>query len=146
MRSGLTTESALVKMRLSERPPTGAEDYSYLQKVWEQEKMQSFLLLLALLQLQNIVPTLEAMQKLVEFYHNKALICSSVGVFYITSPTCLHTSTSAKCHPFTESDKDLLSKVREDMLGGPSIVFTRKAVIDKTHIRKSRNAANRLLE
>ena len=49
--------------------------------------------------------------------------------------TCLHSSTSAKDSPFTHSDKDLLSKVREDMIGGPSIVFTRKAVVDETHIR-----------
>ena len=42
MGSGLTTESALVKLRLSEVPPTGAENYSNWQKVWEQEKMQSF--------------------------------------------------------------------------------------------------------
>ena len=34
-----TSESALVKKRLSEKPPAGAENYSYLQKKWEQEKM-----------------------------------------------------------------------------------------------------------
>ena len=28
-------------------------------------------------------------------------------------------------NPFTEKDKDLLDKIREDMVGGPSIVFTR---------------------
>ena len=52
---------------------------------------------------------------------------------------CLHKSTSAKFYPFTESDKDLLQKIREDMVGGPSIVFTRKAVVDKTFIRNSGN-------
>ena len=39
--SGSTRETALVKMRLSEIPPTGAENYSNLQKVWEQQKMHS---------------------------------------------------------------------------------------------------------
>ena len=53
--------------------------------------------------------------------------------------TCLHKSTSAKFNPFTETDKDLLQKIREDMVGGPSIVFTRKAVVDETFIRKSEN-------
>ena len=52
--------------------------------------------------------------------------------------TCLHKSTSAKFYPFTETDKDLLQKNREDMVGGPSIVFTRKAVVDETFIRNSR--------
>ena len=50
---------------------------------------------------------------------------------------CLHKSTSAKFYPFTETDKDVLQKIREDMVGGPSIVFTRKAVVDKTFIRIS---------
>ena len=49
----------------------------------------------------------------------------------------LHNSTDSKFYPFTESDKDLLEKIREDMVGGPSIVFTRKAVVDETFIRKS---------
>ena len=52
---------------------------------------------------------------------------------------CLYKSTSAKFHPFTETDKDLLQKIREDMVGGPSIVFTRKAVVDETFIRSSEN-------
>ena len=36
----LATESPLVKMRLSEIPATGTENYFYLEKVWEQEKME----------------------------------------------------------------------------------------------------------
>ena len=52
---------------------------------------------------------------------------------------CLHKSSTAKFYPFTESDKDLLEKIREDMVGGPSIVFTRKAVVEETLIRNSTN-------
>ena len=46
---------------------------------------------------------------------------------------------SVKFFPFTETDKELLQKIREDIVGGPSIVFTRKAVVDETFIRNSRN-------
>ena len=52
---------------------------------------------------------------------------------------CLHKSTDYKFYPFFSSDSDLLEKIREDMTGGPSIVFTRKAVANKTFIRKSIN-------
>ena len=41
-----------------------------------------------------------------------------------------------KVDPFTESDENLLEKIGEDMVGGPSIVFTREAVVDETFIRK----------
>ena len=50
---------------------------------------------------------------------------------------CLHKSTTAKFYPITETDEDLLQKIREDMVGGPSIVFKSKAVVDETFIRNS---------
>ena len=50
---------------------------------------------------------------------------------------CLHKSTDANFYPFTEGDKDVLEKIREDVVGGPSVGFTRKAVVDETFIRKS---------
>ena len=53
--------------------------------------------------------------------------------------SCLHKSTDSTFYPFTESDKDLLENIREDMVGDPSIVFTGKAVVDETFIRKSTN-------
>ena len=52
---------------------------------------------------------------------------------------CLHKSTDAKIYLFTEADNDLLEKIRDDVVGGPSIVFTRKAVVDETFIPKSTN-------
>ena len=58
---------------------------------------------------------------------------------------CLRKSTDAKFCPFTEGDKVLLAKIREDVLGGSSIVFTRKAVVDQTFIREIQTYANLFL-
>ena len=88
---------------------------------------------------EDVGPTLEAMQKMIAFYHDKGIDMLKLGC---TLPNlahiCLHKSTDAKFYPFTEGDKDLLEKFREDV-GGPSIVFTRKAVVNETFIRKSTN-------
>ena len=88
----------------------------------------------------NVVPTLEAMQKLIAFYPDKDIDMLKLGC---TLPNlaniCLHKSTDAKFYPFTEGHRDLLEKNRENVVGGPSIVFTRKAVVDETFIRKSTN-------
>ena len=88
----------------------------------------------------DVVQTLEAMQKRLAFYHKKGIDMLKLGC---TIPNlaniCLHKSTSAKFYSFTETDNDLLQRIGEDMIGGPSIVFTRKAVVDKTFIRNSRN-------
>ena len=40
--SGLTTEQAVAKLLMDRKPTTGAENYSYLQSVWENNKMQKF--------------------------------------------------------------------------------------------------------
>ena len=40
--SGLTTEQAVAKLRRDRISPTGAENYSYLQSVWENNNMQNF--------------------------------------------------------------------------------------------------------
>ena len=38
-KSGLTTEQAVIKLKLSKPPPTGIENYHYLQQIWKQEQM-----------------------------------------------------------------------------------------------------------
>ena len=88
----------------------------------------------------DVVPTLGAMQKMIDFYHDKGidmlkLSCTLPNLANI----CLHKSTNHKFYPFFEGDEDLCEKIREDMTGAPSIVFTRKAVVDQTYIRNSSN-------
>ena len=68
---------------------------------------------------------------MVKTCHNKGIEMLKFGY---TLPNldklCLHTSASAMFYPFTENGDDLLEKIREDMVGGPSKVFTRKVVVD----------------
>ena len=138
--SGLKTEEALSKMKLSKPPPSGEENYQYLLDIWNHENMCTFKDFLRWYNNKDVVPILEAMQKMLAFYYKKRIDMSKLGC---TLPnlanSCLRKSTSAKFYPFNETDKDLLQKIREDMVGGPSIVFTRKAVVDETFIRKSEN-------
>ena len=42
LKNGLTTEQAVVKLKLSKPPPTGIENYQYLQQIRKQEQMSSF--------------------------------------------------------------------------------------------------------
>ena len=140
LKSGLTTKQAVAKLKLSKSPPTGIENYQYLQQIWKQEQMSSFKDFLLWYNNKDVVPTLEAMQKTIAFYHDKNIDMLKLGC---TLPNmaniCLHKSTDAKFYTFTEVDKELFKKIREDVVGGPSIVSTRKAVVDETFIRKSEN-------
>ena len=80
------------------------------------------------------------MQKMITFCNNKNIEMLKLGC---TLPNVanisLHKTTDAKFYLFTEGDKDLLQKIREDTVDGPNIVLMRKAVVDKTFIRKSTN-------
>ena len=140
LNTGITEEQGLKKLGLKTKPATGLENSNYLKSIWEQEKMTTFRDFLRWYNNKDVVPTLDAMQKMIEFYHDKGIDMLKLGC---TLPNlaniCLHKSTDYKFYPFFSSDSDLLEKIREDMTGGPSIVFTKKAVVNETFIRKSKN-------
>ena len=70
LKKGLTTEQAIGKLKLSKPPPTGVENYQYLQQIWKQEKMTSFKNFLRWYNTKDDVPTLEAKQKMIACYHD----------------------------------------------------------------------------
>ena len=144
--SGLTTEQAVAKLRMDGIPPTGAENYSCLQSVWKNNNMQFILDFLKWYNNKDVVPPLEAMQKLIDFYQNRGIDMLKLGcILPNLANICWHKSTDSKFYLFTESDKDLLEKIRDDMVGGPSIDFTRKAVLDETFKRKSSNSCKSIV-
>ena len=137
---GLQTEEALSEMKLFKPPPSGGKNYHNLLVLWNHENMCTFKDFLRWYNIEDVVPTLGALQKMLAVYHKKGIDMFRLGCTLPNlSNICLHKSTSAKFHPFTETDKDLLQKLREDMLGRASIVFTRKAIVDETFIRNSGN-------
>ena len=138
--SGLTTEKAVVELKLKKPPPTGIETYQYLQQLWKQEQMRSFKEFLRWCSNKDVVPILEAIQKTIAFYHDKDIDLLKLGcILSNMANICLHKFTDAKFYPFTEGHKNPLKKSREDVVGAPSIVFTRKAIVDETFIRKFAN-------
>ena len=139
-RCELKTEEALSEMRLSKPPPSREDNYQYLPDILNHENMFTFKDFLCWYNNKDVVPTLEAIQKMLAFCHKKGIDMFMLGC---TLPNlaniCLHKSTSANFYPITETDKDLLQKIRKDMVGGPSIFFMCKAAVDETFIRDSRS-------
>ena len=83
---------------------------------------------------------------MVELHHNKGIdMVKLESTLPNLANICLHSSIKAKFYQFTESDKNLLSKVPEDMAGGPSKVFPPKTVVDKTDIRNSTNVCKSIV-
>ena len=139
-KSGLEEQQVLKKLQIKAVSPSGLDNYNYLQETWKKNGMTVFKDFLKWYNNKDVVPTLEAMQKMIQFYHNKGINMLKLGC---TLPNlgniCLHKSTNYKFYPFRESDKTCGEKTREDMTDGPSLVFTPKAVVDETYIRNSSN-------
>ena len=140
LNSEFSQQESIKKLRLKNIPPSGIDNYNYLKVVWEQEQMATFRDFVKWYNNKVVIPTLEAMQKIMEFYHNRGIDMLKLGC---TLPKlaniCLRKSRNQKFFPFIEADKDLPDKKREDMTDGPSNVFTRKTVVDQTFKRNSEN-------
>ena len=136
--SGLDEQHALKKLQIKSVSASAWANYKNLQEIWQKHGMTTFKDFFQWYNNKDVVPTLEAMQKMVQFYHKKEIDMLKLGC---TLPNlaiiCLHKSTNEKFYPFCGSDRDLCKKIREHMMGGPSIVFTRKACVDETFIRNS---------
>ena len=128
LKSGLTTEQAVVELKLSERPLSGTENYL------TNELIKS---IFRWCNNEDVVPTFEPMRKMNAFYHDKDIDMLKLGC---TLPNltniCSHKSTDANFYPITEGEGNLSENLREDVAGGPSIVLTRKAVVDDTFTEK----------
>ena len=63
----LKTEEAFSKKKLFKPLPSGEENYQYLLDIWNHENMFTFKDFLSWYNNKDVVPTLEAMQKMVAF-------------------------------------------------------------------------------
>ena len=95
----------------------------------------------------DVFPTLDAMQKMVQFYHEKEidmlkLCCTLLNLAII----CLHKSTYKKFYTFCESDRDLCEKIREHMTGGHQLCLREKLLWIKPLSGIHQMSANQLLE
>ena len=69
-------------------PPTGDENSSFLQSVWENNNMQKFSDFLKWYNNKDDVPT---MQNMIEFYHNKRICMLKLGCTLSNlANICLH--------------------------------------------------------
>ena len=65
LKSGSSPESALSKMRLNQLPLIGKQNYEYLDNLWETENMTTFKDFMRWYNNKDVVPTLEAVHKMI---------------------------------------------------------------------------------
>ena len=77
--SGCKSGGALEKLQVSAIPSTGQKKYAYSQQVWKNQDMQSFKDFLRWYKNKDVVPTLEAVKKMIELYHSKRIHMLKLG-------------------------------------------------------------------
>ena len=94
----------------------------------------------------DVVSTVEVSRIMMKFYHEREKDMQELGYpLSNLANTYLHSSTTAKFYPFTKNDKDLLEKIRSDMVVGTSFVFTRGAVVGETKFRFTDNLCRTII-
>ena len=138
LKSGMTAEQDVVKLKRSKPPPTGVENYQYPQKLRKQLDMSPFKIFCAGITV-KLLFLLKAMQKMNAIYHDKDIDILKLG-FTLPKPG-QHLSTQVSRRRI----ETFLEKNREDVVGGLSIIFTRKVVVDETFFESLRTCVKQLL-
>ena len=93
---GLTSKETLSKLKLKQPPATRQKNYQYMTSVWQQKNMRTFKDFLRSYNNKDVVPTLEAKQKMIDFYHNEGIDMLKLGcILPNLANICLHKATTA---------------------------------------------------
>ena len=105
------------------------ETYTNLQNIWKKEGMATMGDFLRWYNNLDVMPFVEAIEKMLVFYRTKHidLLKNAISVPGIARRLLFKTARREHAHfaLFSEKNKDLYQKIKNNMIGGPSIIFTR---------------------
>ncbi|XP_078694703.1 uncharacterized protein LOC144923755 [Branchiostoma floridae x Branchiostoma belcheri] len=139
----------LSKLEQTQLPPADAfysrlrgthispDDYVYCQKVWEERGMKTMKDFLTWYNNKDVVPMLEAIQKMVDFYRDLGIDMLKDGIS-VPGLTLKYLFMNLESDTyFTLVDNEEVYKLfKENIVGGPSIIFHRYHQKGKTFIRQ----------
>jgi hypothetical protein len=113
------------------------DEYKYCKQVWKKNKMKTFKDFLIWYNDLDVIPFVQAIEKMFTFYRSKNLdmFKDGLSVPSLSSQYMFKSNPEARFWTFDEHDKDLYYTFRNNMVGGPSIIFNRYHEADKTKIR-----------
>ena len=140
---------SLEKLDCSELPPREAfystlsqseitdEQYEFCQRSWDEQQMTSFRDFLVWYNNLDVVPFLEAIEKMSLFWKERDIDIFKDGVS-VPGLTMKYLFSNVDCYftLFNDKDKDLYYTMKDSNVGGPSIIFNRYHEKDKTKIRR----------
>ena len=114
------------------------EQYEYCQGVWDEQNMTTFRDFLVWYNNLDVVPFLEAIDKMSNFWQerNIDMFKDGVSVPGLTMKYLFSNIPGTYFSLFSEKDKDMYYSMKDNNVGGPSIIFNRYHEKEKSSIRK----------
>ena len=110
------------------------EQYEFCQRVWNDNNMDTFRDFLVWYNNLDVVPFLEAIDKMSNFWKQRDIdiLKNGVSVPGLTMKYLFPNVPDTYFSLFNEKDKELYQTMKDNNVGGPSIIFNRYHETDKT--------------
>ena len=140
---GKSQQEALQALRLPTKPKTGPENYQWLQQLWDENQWSTFADYLKWYNDLDVTPMSQATENMNEFYKNIHIdfIHQAISIPGVAMRVCFNSITdpAAEFHLFNPKNKDIYHLFKENIVGGPSIIFNRYHETGKTLLRNNPN-------
>ena len=125
---GKSEQEALQALRLPSKPKTGPENYQWLQQLWDENQWSTFADYLKWYNDLDVTPMIQATENMNEFYKNIRIdfIHQAISIPGVAMRVCFNSITEPITdHLFNPKNKDIYHLFKENIVGGPSIIFIR---------------------
>ena len=127
------------KSVLDDGNSTIIENYEFVKKKWEELHMNTLWDLLAWYNMGDVAPFVNGIEAFLKFYYDKGIDIFKIAISTPGIARKLLTETAKKKNIYFSiidaKNKDLFFKIRNNLTGGPSIIFNRHLKVDETLIR-----------
>ncbi len=115
------------------------EEYAYCQQVWRDHQMTTFRDFLIWYNNRDVQPFVEAVEKQFAFFRERGLDMFKDGISVpgLTMKYLFGNNEAADFHLFGEQHQDLYFLIKDQIVGGPSLIFHRYHEAEKTKIREA---------
>ena len=138
LNQGKSEQEALQTLRLPVKPKIGPENYHWLQHLWTENQWSTFADFLKWYNDLDVIPMIKAIENMNEFYQKIHIdfIHQAISIPGVAMRVCFNSITdpAAEFHLFNCKNKDIYQLFKENIVGGPSIIFNRYHESGKTFI------------
>ena len=119
------------------------ENYEFVKKQWREKKMKTLWDLLSWYNMGDVAPFVTGVECFVEFYYKRGIDVFKIAISTPGIARKMLMESARKENVYfsviDSGNKDLFFKIRNNLTGGPSIIFNRHLKVDHTLIRGIKN-------